>query len=134
MQRILIVEDDRNQRLLYQEELSAEGYVIDVAVDGKEAVDKATANPPDLIILDISMPGMDGIEAMGKILGGNNKIPIILNTAYASYKDNFMTWAAEAYIVKSSDLTQLKATVKQILIKRQAEEGAVGVSEGLPDS
>jgi DNA-binding response OmpR family regulator len=134
MQRILIVEDDRNQRLLYEEELSAEGYVVDVAVDGKEAVEKAAVDPPDLVILDISMPGMNGIEAMGKILGENNKIPIILNTAYASYKDNFMTWAAEAYIVKSSDLAQLKATVKEILLKRQAEQGAPGAPGGSSSS
>jgi CheY-like chemotaxis protein len=115
MTRILVVEDDKNQQELYRLELIDEGYEVDVASDGKEAVSKVEKNRPDLVVLDISMPGMDGIEAMGKILGGDNKIPIVLNTAYSSYQDNFMTWSADAYVIKSSDLTKLKDTIKQIL-------------------
>ena len=115
MTRILVVEDDKNQQELYRQELSEEGYDVDVASDGKEAIAKVQKDRPDLIVLDISMPGMDGIEAMGKILGSDNRIPIVLNTAYSSYKDNFMTWSADAYVIKSSDLTPLKNTIKQVL-------------------
>jgi len=115
MTKILVVEDDKNQQELYRQELIEEGYEVDVAGDGREAITKVQEARPDLVVLDISMPGMDGIEAMGKILGGDNRIPIILNTAYSSYKDNFMTWSADAYVIKSSDLTQLKNTIKQIL-------------------
>jgi len=115
MTKILVVEDDKNQQELYRQELTEEGYEVDVAGDGREAVAKVRQERPDLVVLDISMPGMDGIEAMGKILGGDNRIPIILNTAYSSYKDNFMTWSADAYVIKSSDLTQLKTTIKEIL-------------------
>ncbi|HUS59299.1 MAG TPA: response regulator [Planctomycetota bacterium] len=115
MTRILVVEDDKNQQELYRQELSEEGYEVDVASDGKEAIAKVQKERPDLIVLDISMPGMDGIEAMGKILGSDNRIPIVLNTAYSSYKDNFMTWSADAYVIKSSDLTPLKNTIKQVL-------------------
>ncbi len=121
MTRILVVEDDKNHQELYRQELIDEGYEVDVACDGKEAVDKAEQIRPDLIVLDISMPGMDGIEAMWKILGGDNKIPIVLNTAYSSYKDNFMTWSADAYVIKSSDLTQLKTTIQQVLESRQRQ-------------
>jgi DNA-binding response OmpR family regulator len=46
------------------------------------------------------MPGMDGIEALGKILGKDKTIPVIINTACGTYKDNFMTWSADAYVVK----------------------------------
>jgi len=115
MTKILVVEDDKNQQELYRQELIDDGYEVDVASDGKEAVAKAQKERPDLIVLDISMPGMDGIEAMGKILGADNRIPIVLNTAYSSYKDNFMTWSADAYVIKSSDLTPLKNTIKQVL-------------------
>ncbi|MEE9584484.1 MAG: response regulator [Candidatus Brocadiales bacterium] len=119
MTTILVVEDDKNQCLLYRQELSEEGYDVEVARDGKEAVGMAKLNPPDLVVLDINMPGMDGIEAMEKILGEDSKIPVIINTAYSSYKDNFMTWSADAYVVKSSDLIELKKTIKEILLKKK---------------
>ena len=123
MTKILVVEDDKNQQDLYRQELMDEGYEVDVASDGKEAITKAMKDRPDLIVLDISMPGMDGIEAMGKILGTDNRIPIVLNTAYSSYKDNFMTWSADAYVIKSADLTPLKNTIKQVLENVRQQSG-----------
>jgi len=67
--------------------------------------------------MDINIPKMDGIEVMGRVLSKNNKIPIIINTAYSNHKNNFMSWAADAYIVKSSDLSELKDKIKEILTK-----------------
>ena len=118
MATILVVEDDKNQRLLYEQELKLEGYEVVTASDGKDALEKIQEQLPDLIIMDINMPKMDGIETMGKILGKNKEIPVIINTAYSNYKDNFMSWAADAYIVKSSDLVELKSTVKEVLAKK----------------
>ena len=118
MATILVVEDDKNQRLLYEQELKLEGYEVVTASDGKDALEKIQEQLPDLIIMDINMPKMDGIETMGKILGKNRDIPVIINTAYSNYKDNFMSWAADAYIVKSSDLSELKNTVKEVLVKK----------------
>ena len=118
MATILVVEDDKNQRLLYEQELRLEGYEVVTASDGKDALEKIQEQLPDLIIMDINMPKMDGIETMGKILGKNKEIPVIINTAYSNYKDNFMSWAADAYIVKSSDLLELKNTVKEVLAKK----------------
>ena len=118
MATILVVEDDKNQRLLYEQELKLEGYEVVTAADGKDALEKIQEQLPDLIIMDINMPKMDGIETMGKILGKNREIPVIINTAYSNYKDNFMSWAADAYIVKSSDLSELKNTVKEVLAKK----------------
>jgi len=118
---ILCVEDEANLRILYEEELAQEGYDVLLATDGKEAVELAEKHNPDLVIMDIRMPRMDGIEAMGKILSRNNTVPVILNTAYASYQDNFMSWAADAYVVKSSDLTELKRVIKEVLEERDQE-------------
>ena len=116
MATILLVEDDGNQRLLYEQELGEEGYTVRSAASGPEALAMLEGGErPDVVVLDIYMPGMDGIEALGKILGTDNSIPVILNTAYATYKDNFMTWAADAYVIKSSDLAELKAKIKEIL-------------------
>ena len=118
MTTVLIVEDYKNQRLLYEQELSLEGYEVVTAADGKEALEKVQEQPLDLIIMDIIMPKMDGFEAMGKILNKDKDIPIIIHTAYSSYKDNFMSWAADAFIVKSSDLTELKNKIKEMITNK----------------
>ncbi len=117
MTTILLVEDDKNQRLLYEQELRLEGYETITAIDGKGAIKKVQEQRPDLIIMDICMPEMGGLEAMGMILSKHKGIPIIINTAYGNYKDNFMSWIADAYIVKSSDLTELKNKIKELLTK-----------------
>ncbi len=81
-------------------------------------MDKVKAGKYDLVILDIRMPEMDGIEALGKILSRDKKIPIIIYTAYSNYKSNFMTWTADAYITKSSNLQELKDKIREILSAR----------------
>jgi len=121
MSKILLVEDDENQAILYEEELKADGHEVTLARNGREAVEMASNARPDIVVMDISMPGMDGIEAMGRILSQHNKLPVILNTAYASYKDNFLSWSADAYVIKTSDLTELKETIRKLLEKSKAD-------------
>jgi len=118
MDRILVVEDDENQCLLYVEALQEEGYEVVTARDGREAIEIAESASPDLVVMDISMPGMDGIESMSRMLSKDHKLPIILNTAYATYKDNFRAWSADAYVVKSSDLSELKGAIRRVLESR----------------
>lgn len=113
--KILVVDDEENLRLLYEEALKREGYEVILASNGKDAVRMAESEHPDLVILDIVMPGMDGIDAMHDILHENHWIPIILNSAYTHYKDNFMSWACNAYVVKKSgDLSDLLRAVKDL--------------------
>ena len=113
--RLLVVDDDPNLRAGMQDLLSLMGYHVEEASSGHEALMSMERAPYDLMVLDIRMPGMNGIEVMEKILSKNKKQMVILNTAYSVYKDNFMTWAADAYIIKSSDLTELKDKVKELL-------------------
>jgi len=120
MTTILLVEDDKNQRLLYEQELGLEGYEIVTAADGKEGLRKVEERQPNLIIMDINMPKMNGIDAMARVVSKHKNIPIIIYTAYSSYKDNFMSWLADAYIIKSSDLTELKNKIKELLTKEAA--------------
>jgi DNA-binding response OmpR family regulator len=61
------------------------------------------------------MPGRDGVELITEIMGLRKDIPIIINTAYQSYREDFMTWAADAYVVKSSSLDELKAKIKELM-------------------
>jgi CheY-like chemotaxis protein len=121
MALILLVEDDKKQQQLYEMELKRDGHQVVAANSGREAVAAVEANPAfDLVVMDIAMPNMDGLDAMGKILGKNNKLPVILNTAYGQYKDNFLSWSADAYLIKSSDVTELKQTIAKILAKKKA--------------
>ena len=118
--KILVVEDEEGLRLFYEEELKEEGYEVLTARNGKEAIQRLEEGSPDLIILDIVMPVMDGMEALGRIVGKERKIPIILNTSYPGYQQDFMSWAADAYVTKSADLGELKKKVRELLEKGKA--------------
>jgi DNA-binding response OmpR family regulator len=113
--RILVVDDEPELCLLYRCLLTDEGYEVATATSGAGALQLMDAFRPDLIVMDIRMPDMDGIEAMGRMLNRRNDLPIVLNTAYCSYKDNFCTWVASAYIVKSSDPREMIATIRRLL-------------------
>ncbi|MCB0293835.1 MAG: response regulator, partial [Calditrichaeota bacterium] len=86
--------------------------------DGVEAIDMVRKEKPDLVILDLMMPNMHGLDSLRKVLSINPNIPVIIHTAYSHYKDNFMSWAAEEYIVKSADLSELKGAIKRVLASR----------------
>jgi CheY-like chemotaxis protein len=118
--KILVVEDEESLRLLYEEELTSEGYEVFTAGNGKEAIQQLEKGKPDLIILDIVMLVMDGMEALGRIVSKERKVPIILNTSYAGYQQDFMSWAADAYVTKSADLTELKKKIQELLEKGKA--------------
>jgi DNA-binding response OmpR family regulator len=117
-QTILVVDDEPNIRLLYEKELQQEGYGVVLASDAREALRIMAQSRPDLVVLDIKMPGMDGIEALGRILSRDNAIPVVLNSAYSSYQESFLSWSADAYVIKSSDLTELKSRIRTILATR----------------
>ena len=70
---------------------------------------------PDLITLDVKMSGMNGLEMIKKLSEDNNNIPVIICSAYGSYKQDFNLWASSAYVVKSADMTELKLKIKEIL-------------------
>ena len=119
MKKILCVDDDPGLLRLYQEELSEEGYEVILAKDGKQAMEKFKEEKPQAVVLDIRMPIMDGIETLNAMLSKDRQTPVILNTAFPQYRENFMAWAAEAYVIKSSDLTELKQKIREVLDKRK---------------
>ena len=115
MKKILIVDDEESIRFLYKEELEEEGYMVECAKNGEEALEKLILFKPDLISLDIKMPVMDGIEALKRIREKERHLPIILCSAYGEYKQDLTTWASDAYVVKCADLTQFKSTIRKLL-------------------
>jgi two-component system response regulator (stage 0 sporulation protein F) len=117
---VLIVDDEKNLLELYKSELSAEGYDVLVASTGKEAVEILKRRKPDVVVMDIRMPEMDGIEALGKVVARYKNIPVIINTAFSAYQEDFRAWAAEEYVIKSSDLTELRKALSRVLKKSQS--------------
>jgi DNA-binding response OmpR family regulator len=114
--KILIVDDDQSILRLYQEELEEEGYQIVTAATGMEGLAKFDAEDFDLVSLDIHLPDIDGIKLLRQMKEKKPRMPIIMSTAY-DYRDDFSVWASEAYIVKSADLTEMKATIKKLVEK-----------------
>jgi two-component system, response regulator, stage 0 sporulation protein F len=113
--RILLVDDEEHIRLLFKEELEEEGYEIDLASNGFEALDRLRHQTFDLVVLDIKMPGMDGIQTLNEIKKINKDQHVILCSAYGEFKQDFSSWVSDAYVVKSADTRELKETIKNIL-------------------
>lgn len=113
--RILVVEDEKNLCLLYQEELSKEGYEVTAVNSAGEALTLIKEQEFDLIVTDIRMPEKNGIDLITEIMAIRRNIPVIINTAYESYRHDFMTWAADAYLIKSASLDGLKAKIKELI-------------------
>ena len=128
MKTILIVNDEQSTRFLYKEEFEEDDYQVSFAATGEEALKMLDKQIPDLIILDIKMPGMDGIEAMSKIKDEKRDIPIILCSAYGQYKQGFRIWASDAYVVKSADLRELRLTIKEIFNQQKTGWSEYNVS------
>ncbi|MFA6283114.1 MAG: response regulator [Desulfurivibrionaceae bacterium] len=115
MKKILLVDDEDSIHLLYREELEEEGYTVHSALSGEEALSEMKIIMPDLVILDINMPGINGIDVLRQIKEMNPSLPVILSSAYQEFKQDLATWASDEYIVKSSNLDELKAAVKKHL-------------------
>jgi DNA-binding response OmpR family regulator len=115
MKKILIVEDEEGIQLLYQEEFQQEGYEVISAFTGEEALEKFRSEVPDLVILDIQLPGMNGIEVLRQMKMIAPQLPVILSTAFDQYKQDLSVWASDEFIVKSPDLQKLKEAVHKYL-------------------
>jgi len=118
MAKILVIEDEKNLRVLYSQDLAQDGFEVVTAATATEGLALVASEKPDLVVMDIRLPGMDGLEAMSRLLDKHPRIPVVLNSAYSSYKDSFMSWSADAYVVKSADTGELRARVRELLAAR----------------
>ncbi len=115
MNRLLIVEDDEFQRELFAMELEEDGYEILQAANGFEALAVLKSENVDAVVMDLRMPGMDGIELLGHLHNLPRRIPVIVYTAYAQSGSQFATWAADALITKSISIAPLKDKIRELL-------------------
>lgn len=118
---LLIVDDQAGVRLFLSEAFSEDGYNVETASNGAEAVEKASARPPSLILLDFRMPGMSGLETLGKLRKIVPETPIIMITAFNEHDiiDEIKKRGADCCINKPFDLHEIRALVKGLLVKEE---------------
>jgi DNA-binding NtrC family response regulator len=121
MTRLLVVDDENNIRYLYACDLRDAGYEVETASSGAEAADRLKARKFDLVVLDVQMGNESGLDILQDIVRQKKGMPVILCTAFSCYKEDFSSWLADGYVVKSSDTTELKAEIERVLNKKKAK-------------
>ncbi|MEW6351046.1 MAG: response regulator [Thermodesulfobacteriota bacterium] len=109
---IFIVEDEEGTRMLYESELADEGYEVIGVPDGWHLMDMIEKWSPDCVILDVRLRDHDGLDLLQDIKKNHPDLPVIMNTAYSSFRVDLRARNADAYIVKSSDLSELKGQLR----------------------
>lgn len=115
MARILVVDDEKSIRTLYAEELGEEGYEVITTGEGEKVLELIASEEPSAIVLDIRLEDCDGLDLLQEIRNVYPALPIILNTAYNSYREDVKSVAADCYVVKSQDLSGLKTIIAGII-------------------
>lgn len=140
--KVLIVDDEPDVRDALRRSLSFEGYETELAVDGFDALEKAAASEPDLVLLDVLMPRMDGLTAARRLRGSGTRVPILMLTARDTVGDRVtgLDAGADDYLVKPFELDELLARIRALLrrttyaqeqAREQTGEGGDGGPGGL---
>jgi len=118
--RILVIEDDEGITRFLRRGLAYDGYTVDIAADGQMGLIAARDNPPDLVILDLMLPGIDGLEVCRRLRAGGD-VPILILTARDGVNDRVLglDMGADDYMVKPFDLDELLARIRALLRRLQ---------------
>ena len=108
MRSILVVEDEKNLLELYKSELEDDGYHVFPAGNGREAIESVKKQRPDVVVLDIKLSDMEGLEVLNEIKSFDKTIPVIINSAYSVYKSDFTSWMAD-------DISGLLEKIRELL-------------------
>lgn len=116
MARVLIADDNAPFRKLCREAFESAGYSVVEAEDGREAVLLARNESPDAVVIDLAMPGMDGMEALERMSDFRKRPPAVIFSSYETCRNNYHFWGAQAYVHKKDmDFTELIETVDRLL-------------------
>jgi two-component system, OmpR family, response regulator MprA len=124
---VLLVDDDRHISQVLRRTLVYEGYSVDVAYNGNDALQKTIEHPPDVVILDIMLPGMSGLEVCDRLRKSGNQVPILMLTAKDAITDRVagLDTGADDYLVKPVELAEFLARVRALLRRRNPEQTEV---------
>jgi two-component system OmpR family response regulator len=130
--RLLIVEDDTKLVRALERGLAREGYAVDVAFDGDDALEQATARDYDAIVLDVMLPGPDGFEVCRTLRLHDRRTPVLMLTARADVSDRIrgLDGGADDYLVKPFEFGELVARLRALTRRGAAEPGPTAVSAG----
>jgi DNA-binding response OmpR family regulator len=123
--RILVIEHEPAIRRLCERELGREGYVVAGASSHLEGIEAMRRQEPDLVILDFSVRWTDGLGSLSRFLEERSDIPFVIHSAGLDHRDDFLSWAADAYLIKSSDFSELKRTVRRLLAEARASSPVI---------
>ena len=123
--RVLIIDDDRALRDALRRALGLAGYEVDTASGGEEGLSRIAARPPDAVLLDVSMPGVDGLEACRRMRAAGDRVPVLMLTARDAVEDRIdgLDAGADDYLVKPFDIGELKARLRALLRRADAGDG-----------
>ena len=139
---ILVVDDDRAVRDALRRALTLGGYDVAVAAGGQEALTRTATDGPDALVLDIGMPGIDGLEVCRRLRAAGNRIPILMLTARDAVSDRIdgLDAGADDYVVKPFDVGELRARIRALLRRtapddsRRAGRADVRGADARPDA
>jgi two-component system response regulator MprA len=136
--RILVVDDDRAVREALRRALTLGGYEIHMAEDGEQAIERVVQSVPDAVVLDVGMPGIDGLEVCRRLRLLGNRVPVLMLTARDAISDRIdgLDAGADDYLVKPFDVDELKARLRALLRRNgsQSDPDALAFAEIRLDS
>jgi two-component system response regulator MprA len=131
-ERVLVVDDDEEIRASLRRGLAGEGYAVELAADGEEALRRAREEPPDLVVLDLGLPGLDGLEVCRRLRTADEGLPILMLTARDAVSDRVagLEGGADDYLVKPFAFEELLARIRVRLRRREGNGGGNGSRGG----
>ncbi|MBN1843089.1 MAG: response regulator [Deltaproteobacteria bacterium] len=122
MAKVLVVDDEESIRIFYEKALSDEGHEVITIGECDGVLGVIASGDISAVILDIRMDECDGLDLLQEIRLAHPKLPIILNTAYDSYREDVKAVAADAYVLKSQDLSTLTKKLAEMLKKESNQD------------